>query len=206
MPGPTKLDSVLLYSVAFLILVSSLFSAYFTYQTYSQKSTKEEAGNLLVLQNKNIEETDPFLYRSEYYLTSEVSPKIELLQPAQDNINTFKTGIRARISDPNATVSFRFNDQDLDSIFPDKESGEFIIENLKFKEGDNFLTIEAKSDVGKVLPLVKTITYQPSLYQTSLIQNQNSYPLLTVSMISNLVFLVLIGYLVYRRRKYFSIS
>ena len=109
--------------------------------------------------------------------------------------------IKGRVSDPNATLTARFNEMDIESIAVGVETGEFTIEGVTFREGENFLTVEAESKLGKVLPLVKTITYQPT-FEAVALAGQTNYPLLITALIVALIFLVLAGYLFYRKRKH----
>jgi hypothetical protein len=129
------------------------------------------------------------------------APKIELFEPSIDRVDNPNASIKGRISDPNATLTARFNEQDIESIAVDLKRGEFTLEGVTFREGENFLTIEAESKLGKVLPLVKTITYQPTTAAVDT-TNQTNYPLLIFNLIVLVIFLMLGGYLIYRKRKH----
>lgn len=87
---------------------------------------------------------------------------------------------------------------------PNNETGEFVINNLMFKEGGNFLTLEAKSKLGKMLPAVATINYNTSGLAGPITPSRSNtqVAILATVLIGALAFLVLLGYLVYRRRKH----
>lgn len=165
-----------------------------------KKDTKGIVDSISYDKNKGV-----LSFNVAHFTYFEAAPKLELTSPP-DGTTTEEENpiIRGKISDPNATVTGRFNEVDLAPITPDKESGEFVINNLMFKEGGNFLTLEAKSDLGKVLPVVATINYNPSGAAGPIISggSNTQTAILATVLIGSLAFLVLLGYLVYRKRKH----
>lgn len=163
-----------------------------------KKDTKKVVSNVVY-----DEKTGTLTFDVAHFSKIVAVPKIELLEPAVDKVENPNALIKGRVSDPNATLTARFNEQDIESINVDLKSGEFTLEGVIFREGENFLTIEAESKIGKVLPLVKTIIYQPTTAAVD-VANQTNYPLLIVSLIVLMIFLMLAGYLIYRKRKHKS--
>ena len=165
----------------------------------SKKDTEGIVSNIIYEKEKEILKFDV-----AHFTSFEAVPKLELISPLE--ITTERdTAIVGQISDPNAQVTGRFNEVDLAPIKVNTDNGLFTITNLSFKEGENFITIEAKSDLGKVLPIVATVVYSPGgpgIISPS--QSNTQMAILAVVLTGALAFLVLLGYLVYRRKKHFG--
>ena len=163
----------------------------------SKKDTGGIVSNIIYEKDKEILKFDV-----SHFTSFEAVPKLELISPLEVT-GERDTAILGQVSDPNAQVTGRFNEVNLAPIEVDEDSGHFTITNLSFKEGDNFLTFEAKSDLGKVLPIVATIVYSPSGITTISTSISNlETAILVVVLMGALSFLILLGYLVYRRRKH----
>ena len=211
-----KLDKyVLMNQVGTVSLNSSILSALNKKATLTMSNLKDvftpeilvdgKKDTKGIISNISYQDKDGVLtFDVNHFTQFTAAPKLELLL-STGAVTQQNPIIRGRISDPNATITGRFNEVNLAPIKPDKKTGEFTISNLVFKEGDNFLTLEAKSKLGKVLPLVKTLNYSPAAAApTPISKGLTNYAVITTVLIGALAFLVLLGYLVYRRKKHFS--
>jgi len=129
------------------------------------------------------------------------SPKLELISPTKTTIRDLYSIIWARISDPGAVVTGEFNGIKLAKITPDQKTGEFSLKKLAFNEGKNTLKLEAESKMGKVLPLIVTITYNPKVATVKETAKSLPYQPLLITLFVALAFAALLGYLIYRRKK-----
>ncbi len=165
-----------------------------------KKDTKKVISDLLYNKEKGT-----LTFNVAHFTSFWAVPKLELLEPATKSIKESTNSIKGRISDPTTVITGRLNEVNLASYTPDEKTGEFVIDNITLQEGENFLTLEAESAIHKILPLVTTLTYSPTTAAPIAAEkNQTHYVLLLVSSISALIFLILVGYLVYRKRKYFA--
>lgn len=128
-------------------------------------------------------------------------PKLLLIIPTIAIIKSNDVDVTAGVSDPNATVTGSFNGVKLAKITPDQKNGEFTLTKLAYKEGENTLKLEAKSNMGKVLPLETSLSYAPNGVTAS--EQKPIYQTVgfLYAALSAIVIALVLGYLVYRRRK-----
>lgn len=136
-----------------------------------------------------------------HFTVFQAVPKLELKIPA-GGIREANSAIRGGISDPKAIITGTFNGVKLAPITPNKDNGEFIITKVLFKNGDNLLKLEAKSDWGSVLPLQTTIKFNsnsPTSPASKPLISSNRNVILTILFVA-LGFLLLFSYLIYRKK------
>jgi len=134
-----------------------------------------------------------------HFTRYEAAAKFELLAPVSTSVSSPNTIIKARISDLEASINGTFNDITLAKITPDPKTGEFTLQKLVFKEGENTLKLSGQSKLGKVAPLTVTFFYGTENVVTKTSNNENQA--LIVVLVVALAFATLLGYLIYRRKK-----
>ena len=142
-----------------------------------------------------------FTFDISHFSVFTAVPKLVLITPTTAIIKSNKVGITLGVSDPNAIVTGSFNGVELAKIIPDNKTGEFTLQKLSFKEGENILKLEATSELGKVLPLEESITYAPNGVTTTEKRPIYQTAAFLYAALSAIAIALVLGYLVYRRRK-----
>jgi len=141
-------------------------------------------------------------FNVSHFTKYEAAAKFELLAPVSTSISSANTIVKVKISDPEAVVTGTFNEVNLAKISPDPKTGEFVLEKLVFKEGENTLKLSGQSKLGKVAPL--TVTFFYGAEKTVAKTSKTDYQALIVVLVVALAFAILLGYLIYRRKKLHS--
>lgn len=135
-----------------------------------------------------------------HFTTYKSVPKIEIFLP--ENIKLTDNFIRGRVSDPKAKITGWFNDVKLADIKVDEKTGYFNIPRIVLGEGQNTLTLVTESKYGKNT-FKKIITYSPKGASTESQTTDDNLSIVSLLslLIASLCFALLLGYLVYRKRK-----
>jgi hypothetical protein len=146
------------------------------------------------------QKTGTLVFGVSHFTTFSAVPRLELINPTSKVIKEADTAISGRISDPEAVVTGELNGVKLATVTPAKETGIFIFTKIKFKDGENELVINAESKLGKVLPLVATITYnQSTTGSKDTATTLSKYGVIVIILVA-LAFAVLLGYLIYKKK------
>ena len=143
------------------------------------------------------EKTGKLTFDVAHFTRFDAAVKFEIVSPTSNQITDPNTVIKVRISDPETVVSGTFNDVGLAKITPDKETGEFTLEKIAFKEGESVLKLSGESKIGKVAPLEVTFTYGTKPLTN---RSQTNTTLIIAGAIGVVVFIAALGYLLYKRR------